>query len=71
MAATIPWVSSAQAHGIAGDRLFPPTLTIDDPSVADELSLPTFSYQQQNAAPDESVPSACTYDLGFEWPAGW
>ena len=34
--------SIARAHGIAGNRFFPVTLTIDDPAVADELSLPTF-----------------------------
>ena len=28
------------AHGIVGDRFFPATLTIDDPAVADELTLP-------------------------------
>jgi hypothetical protein len=27
----------AFAHGIAGQRFFPSTLTIDDPFVADEL----------------------------------
>lgn len=31
------------AHGFAGARFFPATLTIDDPFVADELSLPTVS----------------------------
>src|SRR5262249_13961413 len=31
----------AWAHGIAGQRFFPATLTIDDPFVADELSLPS------------------------------
>src|SRR5882762_463976 len=31
----------AHAHGLAGKRFFPSTLTIDDPFVADELSLPT------------------------------
>lgn len=30
----------AQAHGIVGDRFFPSTLEIDDPAVADELTLP-------------------------------
>ena len=29
------------AHGFAGPRFFPATLTTDDPFVADELSLPT------------------------------
>ncbi len=33
--------SSASAHGVVGQRFFPATLTIDDPFVADELSLPT------------------------------
>jgi hypothetical protein len=31
----------AWAHGIAGKRFFPATLTIEDPFVADELSLPS------------------------------
>ncbi len=34
---------SARAHGFAGDRFFPATLTTDDPFVADEGSLPTLS----------------------------
>ena len=33
----------ACGHGFAGARFFPATLTTDDPFVADELSLPTFS----------------------------
>jgi hypothetical protein len=43
----------APAHGFAGKRFFPATLTIDDPFVADELSLPTISYQKFNASGDE------------------
>lgn len=35
--------ASAFAHGVAGPRFFPATLTIDDPAVADELSVPTLS----------------------------
>ena len=31
----------AQAHTIVGDRVFPATLTIDDPGVNDELALPS------------------------------
>jgi hypothetical protein len=34
---------TASAHGFAGSRFFPATLTTDDPFVADELSLPTVS----------------------------
>jgi len=35
---------TAYAHGIAGNRLFPGTLSFDDPAVADEATLPNFSY---------------------------
>jgi hypothetical protein len=41
----------ALAHGFAGKRFFPATLVIDDPFVADELSLPTISYQKSNDEP--------------------
>ena len=40
---------TATAHGFAGARFFPATLTTDDPFVADELSLPTL---QTFHAPD-------------------
>jgi hypothetical protein len=33
----------AHAHGIAGNRFFPGTLTFDDPAVADELVAPNFA----------------------------
>src|SRR5262245_43314447 len=33
----------AGAHGLAGRRFFPATLVIEDPFVADELALPSFS----------------------------
>jgi hypothetical protein len=38
--ALIP-LSGSSAHEIVGNRFFPATLTIDDPGVNDELSLPT------------------------------
>lgn len=34
---------AAQAHGIVGNRLFPGTLSFDDPAVMDELILPAVS----------------------------
>ncbi|WP_147306472.1 hypothetical protein [Methylovirgula sp. 4M-Z18] len=37
-------VQQADAHSVAGDRIFPATLGIDDPGVSDELALPTFTY---------------------------
>jgi hypothetical protein len=42
-AITIGATTGAGAHGFAGARFFPATIATDDPFVADELSLPTFS----------------------------
>ncbi len=55
----------AQAHTIVGDRVFPATLTIDDPGVNDELALPAFAYMA-SANPDGS-PSTFNYSLGWEY----
>jgi hypothetical protein len=41
--AILGYAHSAAAHGIAGNRFFPGTLTFDDPAVADESILPLFS----------------------------
>jgi len=41
--ALLAGVHSALAHGIAGNRFFPGTLTFDDPAVADEAIVPNFS----------------------------
>jgi hypothetical protein len=35
---------TAAAHAIAGDRIFPATLAIDDPSVSSEISFPTVDW---------------------------
>lgn len=43
-ASLIANVAPALSHTIVGNRLFPATLTIDDPGVNDELALPAFSY---------------------------
>jgi len=50
------------AHTIVGDRVFPATLTIDDPGVNDELALPSFSYL--------STPNGdgtYNYQTGLQW----
>jgi hypothetical protein len=39
----LSYTHSATAHGIAGNRFFPGTLTFDDPAVADEAIVPNFS----------------------------
>jgi hypothetical protein len=48
LAAAMPAAANhAYAHGYAGDHLMVSTLLIDDPFMADEASLPTFSYLPQ------------------------
>src|SRR5262245_33859813 len=42
------------AHGLIGQRFFPATLTIDDPFVADELSLPTVRHIKNRGSEEES-----------------
>src|SRR5262249_3881835 len=70
IAATLP--GSGYAHGFAGNRFFPATIARDDPSVADELSLPTLSTLRSADDPPtrEQALSAefskrITSDLGF------
>jgi len=45
--------SNAFAHGFAGKRFFPATISTDDPFVADELSLPTVLTTKEGASGDE------------------
>jgi hypothetical protein len=49
------------AHCFIGNRFFPATLIVDDPCVADELSLPTIS-----SFPNSDVPSARQLDISGE-----
>src|SRR5580692_13118668 len=51
--------SVAQAHVVCGDRVFPTTLTMDDPGVSDEFSLPTLMLTP--------TPSAQSNSYGYEW----
>jgi len=60
---SILYGQQAEAHAYAGSRLFPITLTIDDPGVADEVSLPTFSWQLQDGEEGRSN----SYDFDFEF----
>jgi hypothetical protein len=53
--------TAAAAHGIAGNRLFPGTLSIDDPAVSDEFAL-TPSSVNKRAADGTGVT-----DLGVSW----
>ncbi len=53
--------STAFAHCFVGARFFPATLVIDDPCVADELSLPTVDWFKTG-----DVPSASEWDVSAE-----
>lgn len=53
------------AHGIVGDRFFPPTITTDDPFATDELMLPSVSYFKSPAG--GGSPAVATTDVGFEF----
>jgi len=55
----------AQAHAVCGNRIFPPTLTMDDPGFNDELSLPTIQYAPIPAV--DGNPSGSITSYGFEW----
>jgi hypothetical protein len=52
---------AAHAHGIAGDRFFPGTLTFDDPAVADEAIVPNFSSSKHPGEGGDVV------DNRFDW----
>ncbi len=51
--------STAQAHVVCGDRVFPTTLTMDDPGTGDEISLPTLSFTP--------VPNGQNNVYAYEW----
>jgi hypothetical protein len=53
--ALVVTMPSARAHGIAGNRLFPGTLSFDDPAVADEFTLSPFTSEQHQAADGSDV----------------
>jgi hypothetical protein len=61
-AAVLTGVSTTNAHEIVGNRMFPATLAIDDPGVADELSLPTVAIYKTG-----DNPSAKQLDISGEY----
>ena len=57
----LPTFSVAFAHCFVGARFFPATLAVDDPCVADEMSLPTVSWSKTG-----DVPPATELDISAE-----
>lgn len=51
LVAVLASLSAASAHCVVGSRFFPATLAVDDPCVADELSLPTVSWTKTGDVP--------------------
>ena len=58
-------VPGAWAHGLIGQRFLPATLAIDDPFVADELSLPTVSFMPFRGSAD--TPAFRLTNIGAEF----
>lgn len=52
----------AHAHGILGDRFFPPTIATDDPFAVDEFAFPEVSWLKNAGAPSNHET-----DAGFEF----
>ena len=57
---------SAHAHAIAGDRVFPATLEVDDPSVATELSLPAISWSRGPLDDNGNFPNQTNIGAEFD-----
>src|SRR6266478_8948056 len=75
---TIFPTAGALAHGFAGSRFFPATIVIDDPFVADEVSLPTVSNQKTGTDPSvvqtdisgelsKRITSEFGLSIGYAW----
>jgi hypothetical protein len=58
----VAFTSDALAHCFVGARFLPATLAIDDPCVADEMSLPTVAWSKT-----ADVPPASQLDLSFDF----
>ena len=67
----------ARAHGFAGDRFFPATILTDDPFVADEMSLPTVTFNPPGADGTHEtdvefdIAKRLTHDLGITFSDQW
>jgi hypothetical protein len=61
-AAAVLVTAAARSHEIVGNRMFPATLAIDDPGVADELALPTVAISKTG-----DVPSVKQFDISGEY----
>ena len=75
---TVVPLSGAFAHCFVGARFFPATLAIDDPCVADELSIPTVAWSMTAGTPagtewdvSTELSKRITEDLGISIGEDW
>jgi hypothetical protein len=67
----------ARAHGFVGDRFFPATILTDDPFVADEMSLPTFTVNPSGSDGskeidlESDISKTLTRDIGITISDQW
>ena len=52
-----------RAHGLEGDRFFPPTPVTDDPFAVDELSLPEVQYNPASASKEVDVTGSLSKEI--------
>lgn len=55
--------SAAAAHAVAGDRVFPSTMSVDDPGVGDEANL---QFGHQRVPGDDGDQSINTFDVEYD-----
>lgn len=63
IAAALLFPSLSHAHAIAGDRVFPATMAVDDPGVSDELNL---EYGHQRVPGDDGDQSVNTFSFEYD-----
>lgn len=63
MLAALLLPSISHAHAIAGDRVFPATMAVDDPGVSDELNL---EYGHQRVRGDDGDQSVNTFSFEYD-----
>jgi hypothetical protein len=66
LSAVICRMPVALADGVAGDRVFPITLTFDDPNVDDQIRMPTVSWLGTSATGTAAAGGQYTFSGGFE-----
>lgn len=57
--------SPVWGHGFVGQRFFPATLAVDDPFVADELSVPTFARRKMPASGDAPANTQTDWSVDY------